>query len=185
MAGRPRNAAADAAIRQAALALLRERGYAGLNLDDVARRAGVGKSSLYRRFRDRADLATAAIADLQRELPPPTGDVRADLIAYLRAVDADLGQVGIGVIASLLGHDPETLALYRARVIEPRARHSRQLLRDAQQRGEVRPGADLDAAMELLIGSLFTRALTGDRSPRPWPERAVDTILAGLRPGRP
>ncbi|HEX6527843.1 MAG TPA: TetR/AcrR family transcriptional regulator [Streptosporangiaceae bacterium] len=184
MAGRPRNPAADAAIMTAALALLRERGYAGLTLDDVAHRAGVGKSSLYRRFRDRADLATAAIASMQRDLPPPTGDLRTDLIAYLRAVQADLGQVGLGVIASLLGHDRETLALHRARVIEPRARHSRQLLRDAQQRGEIRPGADLDAAMELLIGSLFTHALTAERSPHPWPQRAVDTILTGLRPVR-
>ena len=184
MAGRPRNPAADAAIMTAALALLRERGYAGLTLDDVAHRAGVGKSSLYRRFRDRADLATAAIASMQRELPPPVGDLRADLIAYLRAVEADLGQVGLGVIASLLGHDPATLALHQARVIEPRARHSRKLLRDAQQRGQIRPDADLDAAMELLIGSLFTRALTGDRSARPWPERAVDTLLTGLRPGQ-
>lgn len=184
MAGRPRNPAADAAIMTAALALLRERGYAALTLDDVAHRAGIGKSSLYRRFRDRADLATAAIASAQRELPPPAGDLRADLIAYLRAVERDLGQVGLGVIASLLGHDPQTLAMHRARVIEPRARHSRQLLRDAQQRGEIRPDADLDAAMELLIGSLFTRALAGDPSPHPWPERAVDTVLTGLRPVR-
>ena len=161
MAGRPRKPGSDAAIMAAALELLRERGYAGLTLDDVADRAGVGKSSLYRRFRD-----------------------RADLIAYLRAVETDLGHVGLGVIASLLGHDPHTLAMHRARVIEPRARHSRQLLADALQRGEIRPGTDLDAAMELLIGSLFTRALTGDRSPCPWPERAVDTILAGLRPGQ-
>jgi len=181
MAGRPRAPGADAAIMAAALALLRDSGYAGLTLDDVAALAGVGKSSLYRRFRDRADLATAAIASAQRALPEPAGDLRADLIAYLRAVDADLGRVGLGVIASLLGHDPDTLALYRARVIEPRARHSRQLLHNARQRGQIRPDADLDAAMELLIGSLFTRALTGDRSPRPWPERAVDTLLDGLR----
>jgi len=153
MAGRPRKTGSDAAIMAAALELLRERGYAGLTLDDVADRAGVGKSSLYRRFRD-------------------------------RAVETDLGHVGLGVIASLLGHDPHTLAMHRARVIEPRARHSRQLLADALQRGEIRPGTDLDAAMELLIGSLFTRALTGDRSPCPWPERAVDTILAGLQPGQ-
>jgi AcrR family transcriptional regulator len=170
MAGRPRKPGSDAAIMAAALELLRERGYAGLTLDDVADRAGVGKSSLYRRFRDRADLATAAIASTQRELPQPTGDLRADLIAYLRAVETDLGHVGLGVIASLLGHDPHTLAMHRARVIEPRARHSRQLLADALQRGEIR--------------SLFTRALNGDRSPCPWPERAVDTILAGLRPGQ-
>jgi hypothetical protein len=60
MAGRPRNPAADTAIMTAAL-----------TLDDVADRAGIGKSSLYRRFHDRADLATAAIASQQRELPPP------------------------------------------------------------------------------------------------------------------
>jgi len=76
------------------------------------------------------------------------------------------------------------LRAFGARVIEPRARHSRQLLHDAQRRGEISPGADLNAAMELLIGSLFTRALAGDRSPHPWPERAVDTILTGLRPGQ-
>jgi hypothetical protein len=70
----------------------------------------------------------------------------------------------------------------RSEVIEPRARHSRQLLREAQDRGEIRPGADLDAAMELLVGSLFARALTGGHSPRPWPECAVDTLLDGLRP---
>jgi len=118
---------------------------------------------------------------MQRELPAPTGDLRADLIAYLCAVDRDLGRVGLGVVASLLGHDPHTIDLHRTKVIGPRAQHSRQLLRDAQQRGEIRPDADFDAAMELLIGSLFTRALTGDRS-IPWPERAVDTVLAGLRP---
>jgi AcrR family transcriptional regulator len=165
----------------ATLELLRERGYAGLTLDDVARRASVGKSSLYRRFRDRADLATAAIASVQQELPAPTGRVREDLIAYLRAVERDIGQVGVGVLDSLRGQDPEVLALHQERVIGHRARYSRQLLREAQARGEVRPDADLDAAMELLIGSLFTRALAGDRSSQPWPERAVDTLLAGLQ----
>jgi hypothetical protein len=56
-------------------------------------------------------------------------------------------------------------------------------MRDAQERGEIRPHADLDAAMELLVGSLFARALAGDQGPHPWPERAVETILAGLTPG--
>jgi AcrR family transcriptional regulator len=182
MTGRPRNARSDQAIVSAAVALLQERGYAGLTLDEVARRAGVGKSSLYARFRDRADLAAAAVASLQRELPPATGVLRDDLVAYLRAVDRDLGQLGLGVLGSLLGHDPQTLAAHRERVIAPRARHSRQLLRDAQERGEIRPDADLDAAMELLVGSLFARALAGDRSPHPWPERAVDTLLPGLTP---
>jgi len=71
-----------------------------LTLDDVAHHAGIGKSSLYRRFRDRTDLATAAIASAPARPAAPAGDLRADLIAYLRAVEADLGQVGVGVIAS-------------------------------------------------------------------------------------
>jgi hypothetical protein len=97
-------------------------------------------------------------------------------------VERELGTLGLGVLGSLLGHDPETLAAHREQVIGPRARYSRQLLREAQARGEIRADADLDAAMELLIGSLFARALAGDRSPTRWPERAVDTLLSGLTP---
>ena len=141
MTGRPRTPGADTAIMGAALALLRERCYAGLTLDDVAARAGVGKSSLYRRFRDRADLATTAVGSAQHDLPEPTGDRRParrpDRLATRRRRrpwsrrprrhrlpdrprPADPGPAP----------DP---------VIEPRARHSRQLLRDAQQRGQIRP----------------------------------------------
>jgi AcrR family transcriptional regulator len=167
MAGRPRNRHSDTALLAAATAVLNERGYAGLTLDEVARRAGVGKSSLYARFRDRADLAAAAVASLQPELPAPTGQIRADLIEYLRAVDRDLGQLGLGVLGSLLGQDPETLAVHRERVIGPRACHSRQLLRDAQARGEIRTDADLDATMELLIGSILARVLAGGTEPQP------------------
>lgn len=100
MAARPRNARSDAAILNAAVSLLRERGYAGLTLDEVARRADVGKSSLYSRFPDRAALAAAAVASMQRDLPPPTGEVRADLIAYLRAIQRDLGALGLGVVST-------------------------------------------------------------------------------------
>jgi hypothetical protein len=75
-------------------------------------------------------------------------------------------------------HDPEVLAAHREQVI---ARYSRRLLRQAQQRGEIRADADLDAAMELLVGSLFAHALAGDRSSHPQPERAVDTLRAGQR----
>jgi AcrR family transcriptional regulator len=180
-AGRPRKPSADDDILHAALEVLDQRGYAGLTLEEVARRARVGKSALYRRFTNRADLATAAIASRQRPLPELTGDVRDDLLAYLRAVEADLGDAGLGVVASLLGHDDEVLALHRQRVIAGRAAHSRALLRAAQSRGAIRSDANLDAAMEMLIGSLFARALAGDRSREPWPERSVDTLLRGLQ----
>jgi hypothetical protein len=105
--------------------------------------------------------------------------LRSDLIAYLRAVERELGDLGLGVLGSLLGHDRETLAPHRELVIAPRARHSRKLLADAQTRGEIRTDADLNA-MEMLIGSLFARAPAGDQGGNPWPERAVDTLLAGL-----
>jgi len=97
--GRPRRAEADAEILQAALAMLRAGGYRELSLDEVARRAGTAKSSIYRRWSSKAALAAEIV---RREVPAPEGD---DLV---QAFDALLnGSMG-GVVASLIGEAQES-----------------------------------------------------------------------------
>ena len=59
--GRPREARADQAIRAATLELMAERGVHALRMDDVASRAGVGKATIYRRYRSKAELVTDAV----------------------------------------------------------------------------------------------------------------------------
>jgi AcrR family transcriptional regulator len=181
MAGRPRDPRANAAILAAALSILRERGLAALTVDEVARRARVGKSSLYGRFRDRGELVAAALASLQREPPPATGELRSDLVGYLRAVDRDMGSIGSEVLGALIGHHREDLLDGRGGLAGPLARRAHRLLASALSRGQIRRDADLGAAAALLIGSLLVRRLVGERGGQAsWTERVVDTLLDGL-----
>src|SRR5438309_2263197 len=83
--GRPREARADRAIIAAALELMAERGVHEVRMDDVAERAGVGKATIYRRYRSKDELVTDALATLVGRIEiPDTGSTRSDLLALMR-----------------------------------------------------------------------------------------------------
>jgi AcrR family transcriptional regulator len=96
--GRPRRAETDAEILAAALAMLRTGGYRELSLDEVARRAGTAKSSIYRRWPSKAALAAEIV---RSEVPAPEGDAAA-------AFDALMNGLLGGVVASLIGEAQES-----------------------------------------------------------------------------
>src|ERR1700684_4546345 len=85
--GRPRSEAADRAILRAGTALLAERGLAGMSMEEVAARDGVGKATVYRRWRSPGALALDACMAECKSLRPlqNTGTLRGDLLAALRA----------------------------------------------------------------------------------------------------
>ena len=183
--GRPRSEAVDAAILDAAMAEMAERGYARMSVDAVAARAGVGKPTIYLRHASKAELATAALAAFQqRALPRPTGDTRADLVALLRhlrrGVERPFGMAMIGTVLAEEAHTPELLALFRERLVAPRRAALRRVLDAARDRGELREDADLDAAVAALVGAYYARYLDGRPFPRRWPTPVVDVVLGGL-----
>ena len=102
--GRPREERADRAILAATLELTGENGAHDLRMDDVARRADVGKATIYRRYRSKGELITAAVAGLVSEIAvPDTGETRADLLALMRsAVEVYRGSVEAAVMPSLV-----------------------------------------------------------------------------------
>jgi AcrR family transcriptional regulator len=109
--GRPRRAEADAEILDAALAMLRDGGYRELSLDEVARRAGTAKSSIYRRWPSKAALVAEIV---RREAPLPDASDRDGAVrAFESLMNGALG----GVVASLIGEAQES-AETRAIVIE-------------------------------------------------------------------
>ena len=180
MAGRPRKPDAGTAILAAATAILGKRGYDGLSLDEVARLAGVGKSSLYARFPAKAELAVAALASLQRDGPGPSGDLREDLIVHLRSAEHDLGLAGPEALGTVLG-----LAAGRAAdsPLASRVRQLGRLLERARERGELGPGVhteDTELAVATLLGALLVRLLLPSAAPEPWPQRSVDAALSPL-----
>jgi AcrR family transcriptional regulator len=183
--GRPRSARVDDAILAAARAELAEHGYSRMSVDGVAARAGVSKPTVYLRHRTKADLATAAIASMRvQPRPAPTDDVRADLVAHLRLLRAGLERPhGMAMLGTMLAeeHDtPELLELFRERLVAPRRRELRAVLEAARARGELRDGANLDAAVNALVGGLLARYLAGEALGGRFVTTLVDTILNGL-----
>lgn len=186
--GRPRSAAVDAAILDAALHLLCAEGYARMSMDGVAARAGVSKATIYLRYEGKADLATAALAHLRESgRPAPTGDLRADLLAQLRQLRRNAERVSamplIGTCLMEEQHTPELLSLFRARTLRPRRELLRAMLGEAAASGAIAPDGDIGAAVDLMMGAYQSHYISGEPFPAGWEERIVDALMRGLGAG--
>jgi AcrR family transcriptional regulator len=160
-------------------------GYARMSIDAVAAEAGVSRPTVYLRYANKAELATAALAAYrERELPRESGGTRADLIARLRhfrqGVERPNGMAMLGTVLAEETHTPELLALWRERLVAPRRGELRAILRRARDRGELKPDAGIEAAVAMLVGSYFARYVEKGRAPRSWPEAEVDLVLESL-----
>src|SRR5580704_4412887 len=184
--GRPRSERADRAIIEATLSLLAESGAAGLCIEKVAARAGVGKATIYRRWPGKEDLLLDAIACLKTPLPEPRGrSVRDDLLALVTAMCEQFADpCHMREFALLLGEGakyPRLMAKYTETVIEPRREVIRSVLRRGIGSGELRPGVDVDVALFMLTGAVIAR---GKDQPEAisasYAQRVVDELLAGL-----
>jgi hypothetical protein len=117
------------------------------------------------------------------DAPAPTGDLRADLVAQLRHLRATFARIGMSVVGVCLAeeeHVPDLIEALRARSLRP----GRQLMRDAltaaRDRGELRPGADLEAAIEMAIGAYYARYTAGEPFGDAWDERIADAVIRSL-----
>lgn len=79
-------------------------------------------------------------------------------------------------------HTPELLELFRERTVMPRVALVRELLEAARERGELRAGADAEAAAVLLLGALQSQRLATGEFAGDWEERMVDAVLGGMLP---
>ena len=171
-------------ILRAAIDVLRDVGYDRLNFDAVATAARASKATLYRRWPHKRDLvidAAGLFMDCPAERDPNTGSLRGDLIAQACAVgglDDDMVMETWAALLPVIHRDRELADGLRARFIEPKARSSRTVFRNAQQRGELGPNADLDTLLFILPALSFHEAMLSGK--RPGPERIaqlVDTVV--------
>lgn len=185
--GRPRSESAHHAILTATNELLEERGFVGLTIEEVAARAGVGKTTIYRRWPTKGTLVFDAFTHefLARQPLPDTGTLRGDFLAalrsWIRTVNGTVtGRTLAGLIAEVQ-RDPELAEVWREHFLLPvRAQHKLMVTR-AVERGEVPPTVDADVTLDLLYGAAYHRLL---QSHLPLSDRfaqsIVDTILTGL-----
>jgi AcrR family transcriptional regulator len=190
--GRPRSEEADRAILRAATELLAERGLHGLSIEEVASRAGVAKTTIYRRWHSRGTLALDAfLAEFKALQPlPDTGILRDDLLAALRAwvravTRTSAGRILAGLIAEAQ-HDPELADAWRARVVEPLRAQHRIMLRRAIDRGQLPADTDTEVALDLLYGAAYHRLLNGHQPLNDtFARNVVEVIVNGLGGDRP
>jgi AcrR family transcriptional regulator len=161
--GRPRSEAARLAILRATHDELSDRGYAGLTMEGIAARAGVGKQTIYRWWRSKAEVALDALLNVASEnIPiPDEGTLEADLEDFLRrtfGMQEAVRPMLMGVLAqSLL--DPEFADAFRDRFLAGRRAALRTMLDRAVSRGEISAEADLGLLQDVVYGVLWYRLL--------------------------
>ncbi len=160
-------------------------GFTRLRLEHVAARAGVGKATIYRRWRSKEALAY----DLLAELAAPhiaiadAGDTRAELLAAvsnaMRAVtETPFGPV-IRALLSQIAINPVLGDPFRATVVQARRDEVAAVIARGVARGDLRPDADPTVATELLVGPVYFRLMFGGELTPAFAERIATSVLSG------
>lgn len=186
--GAPRSETARLAILDATAALFAERGYDHLSIEGIAARAGVGKQTVYRWWPGKSALIADCLLEgmllPDRFVVPDTGDLRADLTAWLQAVEGVIQSPGgQGLFRSLIAAATENEDVgrrLREALADPRLFSTR--LQEAREAGELRGDLPIEEVSETVIGALVFRMLARTPSEDGYAERLVDLVL-GPRKG--
>jgi AcrR family transcriptional regulator len=184
--GRPRDPSRDDVIRAAILRLLADVGYGALTMDAVASEAGVGKATIYRRWRTKQDLVVDTISDLNRAeaAPPNTGSLEGDLRAMLHSLVASInGPTGAATLSllSTVPHHPALAEAFRSGPIAVWQQAFQVIFTRAAERGEAPPSLSGTAIGETTSALLVQRwLLTGRPVDDAYADEVLDTVVLPL-----
>ena len=180
--GRPRDPSRDGVIRAAILRLLADVGYGALTMDAVAAEAGVGKATIYRRWRTKEDLVVDTISDLHRgEVQTPDtgsleGDLRSLLHSLVAVISSEIGSATLSLL-STVPHHPALAQAFRDGPLGVWRDSFADVWARAEQRGEVRAGMAGSTLAEATTALLVQRwLLTG----RPVDDAYADEVLENV-----
>jgi AcrR family transcriptional regulator len=179
----------EKAILDATRELLADVGVRGLTIEGVAGRAGVAKTTIYRRWRSRDDLALAVLLEMVAQVTavPDLGDTRAELTKFVNgAVDilgkSLMGRVMQGLVSEL-ATNPELAKSFREQVVAARLAEVRRTVDRGIARGDLRADTDYELAHELLFGPVYYRLLlSGGALDSKLAPRIVDAFLSAFAP---
>jgi AcrR family transcriptional regulator len=183
--GRPRDARADRAILEAALAIAARDGLEHLKVDDVAQLAGVSKATIYRRWASKEEMvAEACFAVSTVPVIPDTGSLRGDLKGIYQAMLKEIEGRNRKVILELISAKAKYPELHEVhqQFLEAKQRPLRTVLERAVERGELPADTDFALVSDLFHGPVIMRvALNGGSLDDATLERILDFVMAGLR----
>ena len=182
-----RSARSDKAILDATRELLADGGVRDLTVEGVAARAGVAKTTIYRRWRGKHELALAVLIDMVEHVvaTPDLGDTRAELVSFVDAAVTILGSTLMGRVmqglVSDLASDPGLATAFQDRVVAMRIAEADRLLARGIERGDLRADTDVELAHELLFGPVYYRLLlSGAPLDAGLAGRVVDAVIAAF-----
>ncbi|MCF1596815.1 TetR/AcrR family transcriptional regulator [Streptomyces muensis] len=192
--GRPRSAAAATAILAATREALVELGWSKLTLGDVAARAGVAKTTIYRRWPGKNELVVDAVAELFDELElPDRGSLAADIegvvLQFAVILDRPEARSGLMAVVAESTRDEALRERIRESIVERQKRLVLQGRTRAQTRGELPPESDPDDAartvdliFDVVAGAVVHRTLVSGRpADEDWVRGFTQVLLLGLR----
>ena len=177
-----------ALVLQTTAALLRESGYRQLTVERIVQRSGVARSTVYRHWKNVAELAVQAFDNAIGPNPPTPdlGDIRADLLLmYGRFSDILSRSIWRTVLPSIIDAskaDPLFDGLL-GDIINQRKESGREIFRRAIRRGEIKPDANIEWAIDTLSGLYYHRLLMagGDLKEDGMVEWLIDSVLSQIR----
>lgn len=190
-AGRPRSMQLHQAILMATRELVAERGIQGASIEAIAARAGVGKTTIYRRWPSKEAVILEALSELYSQIKIiDTGDLRQDLITLLNGFvhmaedHPQFERLFMRVFGEARTH-PEFFQVLYEQMYAPRLHYLARFIAQAQARGELRQNLDPIFAASLVAGPMLYTLLVTPLLPSPCalhelPEKIVDAILYGV-----
>jgi AcrR family transcriptional regulator len=182
--GRRRSEATHQSILSATREILVEVGVRGLTVEGVAARAGVAKTTVYRRWKSKDELALAVLIDMVEQFVavPDLGDTEAEFIAFVSGAVRILGTTLMGRVmqglVSDFAADPDLAKAFQTRVVTVRQNEVRRMVAVAIERGDMRADTDPELLHELLFGPVYYRLLLSGRPLEPeHAVRIVQTVL--------
>ncbi|MGW0538281.1 TetR/AcrR family transcriptional regulator [Streptomyces sp. NPDC003032] len=184
--GRPRDTSRDLAILDATLALLTEVGYEQLSMEGVSSRSGAAKTTIYRRYRDKAALVVAAVEYRSNAAPPEpaASDLRGDLLGLVTWLGRQIAEQEIGLLGALFAgmRSDARLAEEMRRIL----RRDEAVVTDESLRKALRHGEQLTPKAAELFAEVAPAVIVhrivmgGEPCDEPFVEHLVDDILLPL-----
>jgi AcrR family transcriptional regulator len=184
--GRKRDEATRDAILRAAFDLIDEEGYRGFTIEGVAARSGAGKTTIYRWWPTKEDLAFDALLS---QFADGHGDAKPESVIegmrlYMRRLAADFAGKPGRVLAAIIGGgqcQAEAADRFRQRFLAPRREKGRLALQHGIATGELRADIDIEAVLDAFLSPFFFRLLwrTGPCDAA-WADRLSDQLIKGL-----
>ena len=184
--GRPRSIESHQAILETTLSLLAEVGFEAMSIEAIASRAGVGKTTIYRRYSGKEELVAAAIESIREEIEiADTGSLWGDIDAIVenaaQTTLSPLGRQAVAMIISSASTNPQFAQLYWKSYLQPRRQAFSVVIERAKARSEVADDLDPGLVFDAMSGiMLYARIF--QPSPELWKaqvSRALRLLLEG------